>query len=50
MVGLELPEAFGVRMAVAKVLQAEPGEICEDDQEAEHRDEQEHWGKKQARE
>ena len=35
LVGLELPEAFGVRMAVTKVAQPEEGEIGEYDQEAE---------------
>lgn len=45
---LELPEAFGVRMAVAKVAQPEEGEIGEYDKEAEDRDEQEQGGKKQA--
>ena len=32
--GLELPETFGVGMAVADVLEAEEGEVYEDNQKA----------------
>ena len=48
LVGLELPEAFGVRMAVTKVAQPEEGEIGEYDQEAEDPNEQQKGGKKEA--
>jgi hypothetical protein len=45
---LKLPEAFGTGMAVAKVAQPEPGEVCEHDEEAKESQEHEHGGEKEA--
>ena len=38
---LELPEAFGLGVAVAEVVEAEEGEVGENDEKAEDCDEQE---------
>ena len=46
--GLELPEAFGLGMAIADVLEAEAGEVREDDQETQHCDEYKQGRQKQA--
>ena len=45
---LELPETLGLRMSIADVAQAEPGEVPENYQETEYGQNQKQRGEKQA--
>ena len=47
MESLELPEAFGLRMSIANVAQAEPGEIRDYDEEPQDSHYQEQRGEKE---
>ncbi len=45
--GSELPDAFGVGVARAQVVEAEEGEVCEGQQKAENGDDKEQGGQEQ---